>query len=119
MAHISHSRTTRRGAVSGPLVVGQIALSLVLVVAAGLFGRTFSTLASRDIGFRPEGLHGAFVEARRLTPERRTRLYGELQEAAARVPGRAGGRRLADWPAQRHGLEHRRGSRGRAAQAGP
>jgi predicted permease len=87
VAHTSHSRTTRRGAVSGPLVVGQIALSLVLVVAAGLFGRTFSTLASRDIGFQPEGLHGAFVEARQMTPERRARLYGELQEAAARVPG--------------------------------
>ena len=87
VAHGSHNRTTRRGAVSGPLVVGQIALSLVLVVAAGLFGRTFSTLASRDIGFQPDGLHGAFIEGRRLSPERRARIYGELQEAAARVPG--------------------------------
>ena len=73
VAHTSHSRTTRRGAVSGPLVVGQVALSLVLVVAAGLFGRTFSTLASRDIGFQPDGLQVAFVGAGRLTPERRAR----------------------------------------------
>jgi putative ABC transport system permease protein len=87
VAHTSHNRTTRRGAVSGPLVVGQIALSLVLVVAAGLFGRTFSTLASRDIGFQPEGLQIAFVEAGRVAPERRTRLYAELQQAATAVPG--------------------------------
>jgi putative ABC transport system permease protein len=87
VAHTSHSRTTRRGAVSGPLVVGQVALSLVLVVAAGLFGRTFSTLASRDIGLRPDGLQVAFISAGRLSPERRVRLYGELQQAAAAVPG--------------------------------
>ena len=64
VAHTSHSRTTRRGAVSGPLVVGQIALSLVLVVAAGLFGRTFSTLASRDIGFQPDGPAGRLRRGR-------------------------------------------------------
>jgi predicted permease len=87
VAHTSYNRTTRRGAVSGPLVVGQIALSLVLVVAAGLFGRTFSTLASRDIGFRPDGLQVAFVGAGRLSPDRRARLYGELQQAASTVPG--------------------------------
>ena len=87
VAHTSHSRTTRRGAVSGPLVVAQIALSLVLVVAAGLFTRTFSTLASRDIGFRPDGLQVAFVGAGRLSPERRTGLYAQLQQAAIAVPG--------------------------------
>ena len=59
----------------------------MLVVAAGLFGRTFSTLASRDIGFQPDGLQVAFVGVGRLTPERRTRLYGELQQAAIAVPG--------------------------------
>jgi hypothetical protein len=34
-------------------VVAQVAVSLVLVVAAGLFVRTFVTLASRDLGFAP------------------------------------------------------------------
>ena len=34
-----------------PLIVVQVALSLVLVFAAGLFMRTFSTLATLDLGF--------------------------------------------------------------------
>ncbi len=87
VAHTSHSRTTRRGEVSGPLVVGQIALSLVLVVAAGLFGRTFSTLAARDIGLQADGLQVASISAGRVSLERRARLYGELQQAARSVPG--------------------------------
>src|SRR5688572_33003472 len=41
---------TRFG-LSSLLVVGQVALSLVLVVAAGLFVRTFASLATRDLGF--------------------------------------------------------------------
>ena len=35
----------------------------------------------------PDGLQVAFVGAGRLSPERRARLYGELQQAAATVPG--------------------------------
>ena len=57
--------------------------------------------------------------AGRLSPERRARLYGELQQAAATRAGRAGCRRLDDRPAQRHGLEHRRRGPGPAAPAGP
>ncbi len=40
-----------RRALSGPLVVVQVALSLTLVVSAGLFVRTFSILAGKNIGF--------------------------------------------------------------------
>ncbi|MCY0726032.1 hypothetical protein OVW19_30275, partial [Klebsiella pneumoniae] len=76
-----------RGAVSGPLVVAQIALSLVLVVAAGLFGRTFSTLATRDIGFQPDDLHVAAIEMGRVPAEQRSRLYDALRQAALTVPG--------------------------------
>jgi predicted permease len=45
------SLTGRRGGLSGSLVVAQVALSLVLVVAATLFVRTFSSLANLDLGF--------------------------------------------------------------------
>ena len=41
----------RRVGLGSALVVGQVALSLVLVVAAGLFVRTFSALAHVDLGF--------------------------------------------------------------------
>jgi predicted permease len=87
VGHMSHGRVTRRGSVSGPLVAGQIALSLVLVVAAGLFARTFATLAGRDIGFEPDDLHVAFIEAGRVPAEQRVRLYAQLQDAARAVPG--------------------------------
>jgi predicted permease len=87
VGHASVSRVTRRGAVSGPLVVAQIALSLVLVVAAGLFGRTFSSLATKDLGFAPEDLHVAALEMGRVPVERRGHIYDELTRAALAVPG--------------------------------
>ena len=62
----------RSSGVAGALVVGQIALSLVLVVAAGLFIRTFTTLATRDLGFDREAvlLVRLDVPADRDTPTR-------------------------------------------------
>jgi predicted permease len=45
------SRAARRTGLSGSLVVAQVALSLVLVVAAMLFVRTFTSLANLDLGF--------------------------------------------------------------------
>jgi putative ABC transport system permease protein len=41
----------RRRGLSGSLIVAQVALSLVLVVAAALFVRTFTSLANLDLGF--------------------------------------------------------------------
>jgi predicted permease len=87
IGHASLGRVTRRGAVSGPLVVGQIALSLVLVVAAGLFGRSFASLATKDLGFEPGLLHVAAIEMGRVPTERRGALYEELRRAALAVPG--------------------------------
>ncbi len=46
----------RRFAVRSTLVVAQIAVSLVLVVAAGLFLRTFASLNRLPLGFVPEPL---------------------------------------------------------------
>src|SRR5690606_4017342 len=45
-----------RFGVGATLVVGQIALSLVLVVAAGLLLSTFRHLATLDPGFEPSGV---------------------------------------------------------------
>jgi predicted permease len=87
IAQATHGRVTPRGAVSGPLVVGQVALSLVLVVAAALLGRTFSTLATRDLGFDPDDLHTVAIELGRTPQEARPELAARVREAAARVPG--------------------------------
>ncbi len=74
---------------ASPLVVVQIALSLVLVVGAGLFMRTFASLATMPLGFDrdPVLLVELDVQRSRVPQERRADLYARLAEAAARVPG--------------------------------
>src|SRR5207248_1890552 len=71
------------------LVVGQVALSLVLIVGAGLFMRTFSTLSNVRLGFDPDPILIVNANAKRSTiePAQRATLYERLREAAASVPG--------------------------------
>jgi predicted permease len=71
------------------LVVAQVALSLVLVAAAGLFLRTFGSLATLDLGFDKDPVLVATVSAQplKLEPADRARLFERLREAAAGVPG--------------------------------
>ena len=71
------------------LVVGQVALSLVLVVAAGLFMRTFATLAQLDLGFDRDAVLLVNVDAQRseVAPADRVDLFLRVREAAAGVPG--------------------------------
>jgi predicted permease len=77
-----------RGAWGAPLVVAQVALSLVLVFAAGLFLRTFSRLAHRELGLESEGILLVNVDSQRSpTPlPERAALYARAQEAVASVP---------------------------------
>ncbi len=71
------------------LVVAQVALSLILVVAAGLFMRTFASLATLDLGFDRSAVLVASVNARslQLDPADRPALFARLRDAAAAVPG--------------------------------
>ena len=71
------------------LVVVQVALSLILIVAAGLFMRTFSSLANLSLGFDRNPVLVANVSAMRtgLEPDQRPDLYERLRQAAAEVPG--------------------------------
>jgi putative ABC transport system permease protein len=79
----------RRFAVRSALVVVQIAVSLALVVAAGLFLRTFASLNRLPLGFEAESLIVAELDlqARGGAPEERAARVARLQEAAAAVPG--------------------------------
>ena len=71
------------------LVVAQVALSLILIVAAGLFVRTFSSLANLPIGFDRDPILVASINAQRaqLDPEQRPEFFRRVLEATAEVPG--------------------------------
>ena len=81
--------TDRRFSMGNILVVVQVALSLILVVAAGLFMRTFSSLANLDLGFERDPVLIVSVNAQRLAmePGDRPAFYEQLRAAAATVPG--------------------------------
>jgi putative ABC transport system permease protein len=80
------------GALGGPLVVAQVALSLVLVFGAGLFLRTFSRLVTRDIGVDRDGILLVNLDAQRshVPPEGRAALFERAVAAAAAVPEASG-----------------------------
>ena len=76
------------GRLGQTLVVAQVALSLVLLVAAGLLLRTFTTLAHRDLGFEAAPVLTAHVvPGSSLTPAERLVWAAKVIEAAAAVPG--------------------------------
>jgi predicted permease len=79
----------RRFALRSTLVVAQIAVSLVLVVAAGLFLRTFASLNQLPLGFVPEPLLVVELnlQASGGAPEGRGARVERLRDTAAAVPG--------------------------------
>jgi putative ABC transport system permease protein len=78
-----------RFGVGNLLVVVQVALSLILLAAAGLFVRTFTSLANLSLGFDRNPVLVASVNATRsgVEPDQRPDLYERLRQAAAAVPG--------------------------------
>jgi len=78
-----------RAALGTPLVVAQVALSLVLVVAAGLFVRTFMALADRDLGFNRESILVVSIDAEASKADQTARpaLFERVTAAVAAVPG--------------------------------
>jgi predicted permease len=75
--------------VGSALVAAQIALSLVLVVGAGLFMRTFSSLATLNLGFDRDPVLIVNVNVRRAEPDplKRMPLFERIRDAAAAAPG--------------------------------
>jgi predicted permease len=74
---------------SSALVATQIAVSLMLVVAAGLLVRTFGAVAARPLGFDGDRVLIVKVDAMRshLSADARSTLFNELVETASRLPG--------------------------------
>ncbi|HET9262227.1 MAG TPA: ABC transporter permease [Vicinamibacterales bacterium] len=79
----------RRFAVRGTLVAAQVAMSLMLVTAAGLFLRSFASLNQLPLGFVPEPLLIAELDlqASAAPIEQRGPQAERLRAAAAAVPG--------------------------------
>lgn len=72
------------------LVICETALSLLLVVAAGLLLRSFAQILKVDPGFRPDGvltMRVALPDAVYSKPEQVRGFYNELLDRVQRLPG--------------------------------
>lgn len=71
------------------LVVGQIAISVLMLVAAGLFARTLSNLQSVNLGFNRDNLLLFQLNARQAGHKDAeiSAFYRELQQRFAAIPG--------------------------------
>jgi predicted permease len=71
------------------LVVVQVALSLVLIAGALLFGRSLRNLTTLDPGFRGDGILIANLDLRRarVAPQGRRQLYTEILDRVRAIPG--------------------------------
>ena len=86
--HQEASGPTRLGP-AAVLIVAQVALSVVLMVGAGLFLRTFLSLTAVPLGFEPDRVLTASVSAddARARPEQRLPLFERTREAIRSLPG--------------------------------
>ena len=87
-----HSRSVGDGGafgLSSGLVVAQVALSLVLVVAAGLFVRTFASLATLHLGFDRDRVLIVNVNSLRteIPAAARLQTWEQIRQRVAAVPG--------------------------------
>ena len=85
----SRSVVGSRSVLSRLLLIVQVAISLVLLVGAGLFLRTLSNLRHVDVGFNPQNLVLFRVnpQLNRYDDERTKRLYDDLAENLRAAPG--------------------------------
>ena len=83
------ARPGRRWSLRSFLVIAQVAMSLVLLCATGLFLRSLQRAANIDIGFRSGGMLTMSVDpaVHGYTAERTVRFLSQLRERAAALPG--------------------------------
>jgi predicted permease len=83
------ARPGSRWSMRNVLVVAQIAMSLVLLCATGLFLRSMQSASSIDIGFRSRGALMMSVDPRLngYTAERTVQFLNEVRERVAALPG--------------------------------
>jgi putative ABC transport system permease protein len=71
------------------LVTAQVAISLLLLISAGLFARTLSNLRNIDLGMRVDHLLMFSVSPKlnRYSPEASTHFFDQLTDRLAAIPG--------------------------------
>jgi putative ABC transport system permease protein len=69
------------------LVAGQVAVSFVLVIAAGLFVRTFQNLDRLDPGFRHQGVLLVEGDLHRAVTAERAAFYRQTLQEIGSIPG--------------------------------
>jgi predicted permease len=85
----SRSVSASRGRLTKGLLILQVAVSLVLLIAAGLFLRTLQNLRNVDVGFNPRNivLFRLNPAMNRYDPARTKAFYAELLSRLPNVPG--------------------------------
>jgi predicted permease len=79
---------TSRGRAAGILVAVQFALAVLLLVAAGLLGRSFAAIDALTLGFRPEQVLTVHVGLPSIAPPaRRASLFDRLSDRIRGLPG--------------------------------
>lgn len=85
----TRQQSGRRSLLSRALVVVQVALSVVVLVGAGLFLRSLAAIESIPVGFNPRNLVVFTTNAMRETTNRAraARMYEEIRERLEALPG--------------------------------
>jgi hypothetical protein len=80
--------STTRGGFAGSLVMVQVAMSLVLLVGAGLFVRTFAALSNRELGLDRDGIAVIDIGSDRAGVDSvgRLAMYERLVQAVLTLP---------------------------------
>ncbi|MGD8817294.1 MAG: ABC transporter permease, partial [Acidobacteriota bacterium] len=83
------SRRQGRWGLRETLVVFQVAISLLLLIGAGLFVRSLDNLRHEEIGFSPQGVLVVDIDPRGggYAEEQLTGLYDEVVERLEAIPG--------------------------------
>ena len=89
MKEQSRSVAASRSWLSKALLVTQVAISVVLLIGAGLFLRTLQNLRSVDVGFSAGNILMFRINPalNRYSPERITQLYGRIETELESLPG--------------------------------
>jgi predicted permease len=92
----------RHGRLRNGLLVGEVALSLVLLVGAGLLVRSAQRLNAVDYGYRTDGLLAVYLDLPRMrydSSAKHAQFYADLLDRIRAAPGVAGATATSEMPA--------------------